>query len=68
MRITPDWAHHVDATGFDGRVPTSTPLDLRVLFRRIPIKSYCGTRCSSQRPEDGFPNWAFLRCHDGEIV
>jgi hypothetical protein len=32
LRIAPGWAHHVDVVGFDNRVPTSTTLDLRVVF------------------------------------
>jgi hypothetical protein len=43
LRITPGWAHHVDVTGFDGRVPASTAPNLRVVFEGIPI------RCFSRR-------------------
>jgi hypothetical protein len=35
----PSWAHHVDAAGFDGMVPTSTAPNLRVVFNGIPIRS-----------------------------
>jgi hypothetical protein len=40
MRTAPGWAHHVDASGFNGRVPTSNAPDLRVVFSGIPIRSF----------------------------
>jgi hypothetical protein len=40
MRIAPGWAHHADAVGFNGRVPTSIASNLRVVFNGIPVRSY----------------------------
>jgi hypothetical protein len=40
LRIAPGWAHHVDASDFDGRVPASTVPNLGVIFSRILIKSF----------------------------
>jgi hypothetical protein len=37
LRIVPGWAPHVDVIGFDGRIPASITLDLRVAFDGIPI-------------------------------
>jgi hypothetical protein len=43
LRIAPGWAHHADAAGFNGRVLTSTALNLRIVFSEIPIRS-CSRR------------------------
>jgi hypothetical protein len=43
LRIAPDWPHHADAVGFDGRVSTSIDPNLRVIFDEIPIRS-CSRR------------------------
>jgi hypothetical protein len=71
LRIAPSWAHHADAVGFDGGVPTSTAPNLRAIFNGIPIRRCSrrwGARCSSQRLEDGFSNRASLGCHGREII
>jgi hypothetical protein len=40
LRITLIWAHHVDATGFNGKVSTSTAPNQRVVFSGILIRSF----------------------------
>jgi hypothetical protein len=71
LKIAHGWPDHADVVGFDGRVSESTTPNLRVVFDGIPIMCYSqrrGARCPSRRLEDGFPDWAFMRCHGGEVI